>query len=119
MQKKLRKTLKCLKGVKIKVLGVPELKKEKMGMFLSVNAGSAHGARLVHLTYTPAKATSKTRHIALVGKGLTFDTGGYSLKPGASMMNMKFDMADLQLYTLLSELQFFFNFQLKFLATLV
>jgi leucyl aminopeptidase len=91
--KEIEKDAKNLKGVKVKVLGVPELKKEKMGMFLSVNAGSAHGARLVHLTYTPSKATAKTRHIALVGKGLTFDTGGYSLKPGASMMNMKFDMA--------------------------
>ena len=62
-------------------------------MFLSVNNGSAYEARLVHLTYTPTKTTSKTRHVALVGKGLTFDTGGYSLKPGASMMNMKYDMA--------------------------
>lgn len=87
------KDAKSLKNVKVKVLGVPELKKEKMGMFLSVNAGSAYGARLVHLTYTPKKVTKNTKHIALVGKGLTFDTGGYSLKPGASMMNMKFDMA--------------------------
>lgn len=91
--KEIEKDAKNLKNVKVKVLGVPELKKEKMGMFLSVNAGSAFGARLVHLTYTPSKATAKTKHIALVGKGLTFDTGGYSLKPGASMMNMKFDMA--------------------------
>jgi leucyl aminopeptidase len=91
--KEIEKDAKTLKNVKIKILGVPELKKEKMGMFLSVNAGSGYGARLVHLSYTPSKATAKTRHIALVGKGLTFDTGGYSLKPGASMMNMKFDMA--------------------------
>jgi leucyl aminopeptidase len=91
--KEIEKDAKTLKNVKVKVLGVPELKKENMNMFLSVNAGSAFGARLVHLTYSPKKATSKTKHIALVGKGLTFDTGGYSLKPGASMMNMKFDMA--------------------------
>ena len=91
--KEIEKDAKNLKNVKIKVLGKAELKKEKMGMFLSVNAGSAFEPRLVHLTYTPSKATSKTKHIALVGKGLTFDTGGYSLKPGASMMNMKFDMA--------------------------
>ena len=91
--KEIEKDVKSLKHVKIKVLGKAELKKEKMGMFLSVNAGSAYEPRLVHLTYTPPKATSKTKHIALVGKGLTFDTGGYSLKPGASMMNMKFDMA--------------------------
>ncbi len=81
-----------LKGVKTKILGKPELKKEGMGMFLSVNSGSAHQPRLVHLTYTPKKVTKNTKHLALVGKGLTFDTGGYSLKPGASMVNMKYDM---------------------------
>ncbi len=84
---------KGIKGVRTKVLGKADLKKQKMGMFLSVNAGSAFEPQLVHLTYTPAKATKKTKHIAFVGKGLTFDTGGYSLKPGASMVNMKFDMA--------------------------
>lgn len=91
--KEIEKDAKKLKHVKIKILGKAELKREKMGMFLSVNAGSAYEPQLVHLTYTPPKATAKTKHIALVGKGLTFDTGGYSLKPGASMMNMKFDMA--------------------------
>jgi leucyl aminopeptidase len=86
---------KSLKGhdVKVKVLGRKELEKENMHMFLSVNNGSAYDAQLVHLTYTPKKATKATKHIALVGKGLVFDTGGYSLKPGANMMNMKFDMA--------------------------
>lgn len=80
------------KGVKVKILNKADLKKEKMGLFLSVNAGSAYEPRLVHLTYTPKKATKNTKHIALVGKGLTFDTGGYSLKPGGSMVGMKFDM---------------------------
>lgn len=83
---------KNLKGVKIKVLGKTELKKENCNLFLSVNAGSAYGPRMVHLTYTPKKVTKNTKHIALVGKGLTFDTGGYSLKPGGAMMGMKFDM---------------------------
>jgi leucyl aminopeptidase len=83
---------KNLKGVKVKVLGKAELKKEKMGMFLAVNAGSAYAPQLVHLTYTPKKVTKNTKHIALVGKGLTFDTGGYSLKPGGSMVTMKYDM---------------------------
>jgi len=91
--KMVEKDAKGIKGVKVKVFGKPELKKEKMGMFLSVNAGSAHGPRMVQLTYTPSKATKKTKHICFVGKGLTFDTGGYSLKPGGSMMNMKYDMA--------------------------
>jgi leucyl aminopeptidase len=84
---------KKIKRVKCKILGRMDLKKEKMGMFLSVNAGSAHEPRLVQLTYTPLKSTKKTKHICLVGKGLTFDTGGYSLKPGSSMQNMKYDMA--------------------------
>ncbi|MBA2403880.1 MAG: leucyl aminopeptidase [Bdellovibrionales bacterium] len=83
---------KNLKGVKIKILNKAQIQKENMGMFLSVNAGSAHEPRLVHLTYEPTKSNSKTKHIALVGKGITFDTGGYSLKPGASMAGMKNDM---------------------------
>ena len=91
--KEVLKDIKGVKGVKTKVLGKADLKKHKMGMFLSVNAGSAHEPQLVHLTYTPSKVTKNTKHIAFVGKGLTFDTGGYSLKPGASMVNMKFDMA--------------------------
>lgn len=81
-----------LKGVKVKILNKAAIQKEKMGMFLSVNAGSAYEPRLVHLSYEPAKATSKTKHIALVGKGITFDTGGYCVKPGASMAGMKNDM---------------------------
>lgn len=80
-------------GVKVKILGKKELQKEKMGSFLSVNAGSAFEPQLVHLTYTPKKVTKKTKHVIMVGKGLVFDTGGYSLKPSTAMVNMKFDMA--------------------------
>ncbi len=83
---------KHLKGVKIKILNKAQIKKEKMGMFLSVNAGSAYEPRLVHLTYEPARANAKTKHIALVGKGITFDTGGYCVKPGTGMAGMKNDM---------------------------
>jgi leucyl aminopeptidase len=81
-----------LKGVKVKILNKAQIQKEKMGMFLSVNAGSAFEPRLVHLTYEPSKANAKTKHIALVGKGITFDTGGYCIKPGTSMAGMKNDM---------------------------
>lgn len=81
-----------LKKVKAKILKKPEIKKENMNLFLSVNSGSAHDARLVHLTYTPSKKSRNSRHIALVGKGITFDTGGYSLKPAAFMVGMKGDM---------------------------
>ncbi len=91
--KLVEKDAKGVSGVKVKVLGREQLKKEKMNLFLSVNAGSKFAPRLVHLTYTPKIMNSKTKHVVLVGKGLTFDTGGYSLKPSASMVNMKFDMA--------------------------
>ena len=85
--------IKGTKGVKVKVHGKAMLKKEKMGMFLAVNQGSAFQPQLVELTYTPAKVTKNTKHVILVGKGLTFDTGGYSLKPSNALNNMKFDMA--------------------------
>lgn len=81
-----------LPHVKVKILNKKAIVKEQMGLFLSVNAGSAFEPRLVHLTYTPKNVTKDTKHVALVGKGLTFDSGGYSLKPGGSMMNMKTDM---------------------------
>jgi leucyl aminopeptidase len=91
VQADVKKALKG-KGVKVKILGHKELKKEGCNLFLSVNNGSAHEPQLVHLEYTPKKVTKNTKHIALVGKGLTFDSGGYSLKPSGSMMGMKFDM---------------------------
>ncbi|MBL6991207.1 MAG: leucyl aminopeptidase [Bacteriovoracaceae bacterium] len=84
---------KKIKGVKVKVLKKEHLKKEKMKLFLSVNAGSSKDPNLVHLSYVPSKVTRNTPHIALVGKGLTFDSGGYSLKPPASQVGMKGDMA--------------------------
>ncbi|MBL7663610.1 MAG: leucyl aminopeptidase [Bacteriovoracaceae bacterium] len=84
---------KNLKGVKVKILNKAQVKAEKMNLFLSVNAGSAYEPRFVHLSYTPSKAAKKAKHIALVGKGITFDTGGYSLKPAANMTSMKYDMA--------------------------
>jgi leucyl aminopeptidase len=59
------------------------------GGILGVGQGSSRGPRLVKLAYSPAEAT---KHLALVGKGITFDTGGLSLKPAASMLGMKYDM---------------------------
>ncbi len=82
-----------LSNVKIKILGEAELKKEGCGLFLAVNAGSCHEPRLIHLTYTPKNLTKKSAHVALVGKGLTFDSGGFNLKPSASVKGMKYDMA--------------------------
>ncbi|MDX2375330.1 leucyl aminopeptidase [Microbacterium sp. LRZ72] len=59
------------------------------GAILGVGRGSDRPPRFVHLDYSPARAS---RHVALVGKGITFDTGGLSLKPAASMVGMKYDM---------------------------
>ena len=60
------------------------------GGILGVGQGSSEPPRLVELTYAPEGAS---RHVVLVGKGITFDTGGISLKPSASMETMKLDMA--------------------------
>lgn len=65
------------------------LAEEGFGGILGIGQGSSRPPRLVRLSYSPAEAQG---HIALVGKGITFDTGGISLKPAASMMTMKSDM---------------------------
>jgi len=65
--------------------------KLRMGLLLGVAAGSEEPPRLIHMVYKP-KGKSKGR-IALVGKGLTFDSGGISIKPAAKMDEMRFDMS--------------------------
>ncbi|MFW5887690.1 MAG: leucyl aminopeptidase [Bacteriovoracia bacterium] len=90
--KLLQKDAAQLPGVQVKTLNKAQIKKEKMNLLLAVNAGSAYEPRLVHLTYTPKKKSKNKKHIALVGKGITFDTGGYNLKPSASIVTMKTDM---------------------------
>jgi leucyl aminopeptidase len=64
-----------------------------MNLISAVSAGSDEEPRLIHLTYRPDGATDDTPSIALVGKGLTFDAGGYNLKPTGSIEDMKMDMA--------------------------
>ena len=64
------------------------LKKEKMNAFLAVNRASAHPPRLIHLSYKPKNAKFKA---VFVGKGLTYDSGGLSLKPADYMLTMKAD----------------------------
>ncbi|HJR90616.1 MAG TPA: leucyl aminopeptidase [Aeromicrobium sp.] len=67
-----------------------KLERERCGGILAVGAGSEVPPRLVQLTYRPEKAKA---HLALVGKGITFDSGGLSLKTGTGMQTMKMDMA--------------------------
>ena len=75
--------------VSVTVLDEKALKAGKYGGILAVGQGSARPPRLVKIEYTPKKAK---QHLALVGKGITFDTGGISIKPAASMVGMKYDM---------------------------
>lgn len=76
--------------VDVEVLDESDLAAQGYGGILGVGKGSDRPPRLVHLTYAPE---GSARHVAIVGKGITFDTGGLSLKPPASMVGMKFDMA--------------------------
>ncbi|MDR7083925.1 leucyl aminopeptidase [Arthrobacter ginsengisoli] len=76
--------------VKVTVWDEKRLDKEGFGGILGVGKGSTRQPRLVKVEYSPARATAK---IALVGKGITFDTGGISLKPHLGMGDMKSDMA--------------------------
>ena len=77
-------------GLTAKVFDVAALTEGGFGGILGVGQGSSEGPRLVQLTYEPEGASG---HVVLVGKGITFDSGGLSLKPSASMNTMKSDMA--------------------------
>jgi leucyl aminopeptidase len=76
-------------GVKCTVYGRREIEKMKMGGLLAVNRGSIEEPRFVVMEHAPKKAKN---HVALVGKGITFDSGGISIKPSEKMEEMKFDM---------------------------
>lgn len=75
----------------ITVHGAKKCAEMGMGMFLAVGQGSEQESKLIHMVYKPAKKAKKK--IALIGKGVTFDSGGYSLKPSDAMMDMKVDMS--------------------------
>jgi leucyl aminopeptidase len=78
-------------GLACEVYGPDKLKELKMGAFLSVSQGSEEEPRLVVMRYEPAKPAS-TAVLGLVGKGITFDSGGISIKPADGMEKMKYDM---------------------------
>lgn len=79
------------KLVKVSVWNEEQLKKEKMGLHLAVGQGAHFSPRMVHLKYRPVGG-SKKKPIAIVGKGITFDSGGLDIKPSSGMRNMKKDM---------------------------
>jgi leucyl aminopeptidase len=82
---------KLSKNVTVDVFNRAELKKMGMNAFLAVARGSDEQPYFIHLRYTPKKATKKS--VALVGKGVTYDSGGLSLKGSDSMKTMKIDMS--------------------------
>ncbi|HVK24361.1 MAG TPA: leucyl aminopeptidase [Actinokineospora sp.] len=77
-------------GVEVEILDEKALRKGGFGGILGVGVGSTRQPRLVHLSYKGPKAVKK---VALVGKGITFDTGGISIKPSANMEQMTSDMS--------------------------
>ncbi len=81
-------------GARVQVFGVPQLERLGMGALLAVGRGSTHPPRFVVLD-RPARrrGPATTRTVVVVGKGITFDTGGISLKPRENMHKMKYDMS--------------------------
>jgi leucyl aminopeptidase len=79
-------------GLQCEVYGAEKLKELKMGAFWGVAKGSEEPPALIVMTYEPGKAPA-TPVLGLVGKGITFDTGGISIKPADGMEKMKYDMA--------------------------
>jgi len=77
-------------GVKVEILDEVQLRNKGYGGISSVGQGSSNPPRLFHVSYNPARAKKR---FAFVGKGITFDSGGYALKPAAGMEDMKSDMS--------------------------
>jgi leucyl aminopeptidase len=81
-------------GLGVEVLGRKDIEKLKMGMFLGVTQGSVEEPKLVHVSYVPGDPEeAKRAPLALIGKAITFDSGGLSLKTADGMVDMKTDMA--------------------------
>ncbi len=82
---------KDLKGVVTRIYKLPEIKKMKMGAYLGVALGASNPPAFIEMNYKPAGKVKKS--VAIVGKGVTFDSGGLSIKPAKSMETMKDDMS--------------------------
>jgi leucyl aminopeptidase len=91
--KRARRAIRGSEPLSTTVWDKPRIVREKLGGLLAVNKGSTHPPRLLVIKYTPPKKTRGAKSLALVGKGITFDSGGLSIKTGTGMMTMKIDMA--------------------------
>lgn len=79
-------------GLRVEVWEPDRLQREGMGGIVGVGQASINPPRLIQMDYSPAKGGRRTPRVVLVGKGITFDTGGLSIKPAESMTTMKRDM---------------------------
>ena len=84
-----REQAKKLRNLETRIISEPEIRRLKMGTFLSVTGGTEEPAKLIVMQY---KGTTGQKPVALIGKGITFDAGGISLKPPQAMDEMKYDM---------------------------
>jgi leucyl aminopeptidase len=80
-------------GLECEILDQDRMRQLGMGALLGVAQGSAEPPALIVIRYKPAKAPTSTDHLGLIGKGVTFDTGGISIKPSDGMEKMRYDMA--------------------------
>lgn len=79
-----------LEGVETRVYEEPEIREMKMGAYLAVGQGSVNPPKFIHMKYS---VENPKKRIAIIGKGICFDSGGLDIKPAASMLTMKDDMA--------------------------
>ncbi|CAT04720.1 Cytosol aminopeptidase [Mesomycoplasma conjunctivae] len=91
LAKEIQSKLSDNKNLTVKVLGMQEIKALGMNLLLSVNRGSTYEPRLVVIEYEGSPGSEQKT--AFVGKGITFDSGGYNIKTGTFMMGMKYDMS--------------------------
>jgi len=87
------KALAADSGLECEVLDQDRMMQLGMGSLLGVSQGSAEPPALIIIRYTPETPSKSSDHLALIGKGVTFDTGGVSIKPADGMEKMKYDMA--------------------------
>lgn len=85
---------KKIEGVKTKVYEKDDIEKMEMGAFLAVSKGSCEHPKFIHMKYSPQHHSNPPKKkVALIGKGITFDSGGLDIKPPSSMLTMKDDMS--------------------------
>lgn len=91
---KLAEVAKKIEGLKTKIYEKDDIEKMEMGAFLAVGRGSSEFPKFIHMKYSPQGTSNPPKKkIAIIGKGITFDSGGLDLKPASSMLNMKDDMS--------------------------